>query len=156
MSARLADARDVTTMDGFNSSASMTDVTAPHATSRVPFTRADIGTWARAAHYDVVFANASMHWVPDHAAVLARWNRALRRGGQPTVQVPVNAGHPAPVLVSTMAEQWLESPALDPVAANLLTPERYAVILNDLSFVVQHVRLQVYAYPLTSTIEVVE
>ena len=49
---------------------------------------------ARGDH-DLVLANASLQWVPDHAEVLARWWAALAPGGQLAVQVPANADHPS-------------------------------------------------------------
>ena len=44
----------------------------------------------------------------------------------------------------------------DPVAQNVLAPERYAVLLDQLGFERQHVRLQVYLHHLSSTADVVE
>ena len=38
----------------------------------VDFERADIGAWTGAARYDVILANASLQWVPDHATLLPR------------------------------------------------------------------------------------
>jgi trans-aconitate 2-methyltransferase len=42
------------------------------------------------------------------------------------------------------------------VAQNVLTPEAYAVLLDELGCVEQHVRLQVYAHHLASSSDVVE
>jgi trans-aconitate 2-methyltransferase len=44
----------------------------------------------------------------------------------------------------------------DPVAQNVLVPEAYAQLLDDLGFARQHVRLQVYGHRLSSTREIVE
>ena len=48
----------------------------------------------RRRRLDVVLANASLHWVPGHADVLARWAGSLGGGGQLGVQVPANARPP--------------------------------------------------------------
>ena len=44
----------------------------------------------------------------------------------------------------------------DPVASNVLAPEQYAILLDDLGAVDQHVRLQVYPHHLESVGDVVE
>jgi trans-aconitate 2-methyltransferase len=41
----------------------------------------DIADLAFEAEFDVVFSNATLHWLPDHAAVLRGVHRALRPGG---------------------------------------------------------------------------
>ena len=47
-------------------------------------------------------------------------------------------------------------PPPDPVAQNVLAPEQYSILLDELGAVDQHVRLQVYAHHLDSTASVVE
>ena len=109
-----------------------------------------------------MFANASLHWVPDHPAVLARWWAALAPGGQLAVQVPSSADHASHLVAVEVAndEPFLsamggQSPS-DPVADNVLRPEDYAVLLDDLGAVRQHVRLQVYGHLLDRSSDVVE
>jgi trans-aconitate 2-methyltransferase len=99
--------------------------------------------------------------VPDHEAVLARWAGALRAGGQLAVQVPANADHPSHYLAAEVAnespfrEAMGGAPPPD-VVLGVLKPERYAEALDELGFVEQHVRLQVYGHHLASTADVVE
>lgn len=50
---------------------------------------------------------------------------------------------------------FAEAPPPDPLH-NLLTPERYAELLDTLGYRQQHVRLQVYGHHLKDTTEVVE
>jgi len=125
----------------------------------VGFVSGDIGAFADVASWDVVAANAALHWVPDHRAVLTRWCAALAPGGQLAVQVPANLDHPAHVLAATVAEEFGAAfggePPPDPVRS-VLAPEAYAELLDVLGFVAQHVRLQVYGHHLASTAEVVE
>jgi trans-aconitate 2-methyltransferase len=141
---------------GIDSSDAMIAAATAHATDAISFETGDIGRWEQTDSYEIVFANASLQWVPDHAGVLARWTRSLRRGGQLAVQVPANADHPAHVVAAQLAREWLEDPPPDPVQRNVLPPERYALLLDDLGFVHQHVRLQVYPHHLESTAQVVE
>jgi trans-aconitate 2-methyltransferase len=76
--------------------------------------------------------------------------------------VPANADHASHVVATEVAgkEPFASAfggpPPLDPVAANVLPPEAYAVLLHDLGFVEQTVRLQVYGHVLESTAAVVE
>ncbi len=141
---------------GVDRSEAMIGAAAAHASDSVTFELGDIGQWRQPAQYDVVFANASLQWVPDHAAVLGRWLASLHAGGQLAVQVPANADHPAHLIASEVATAWLADPPPDPVATNVLVPEAYCRLLDELGCVDQHVRLQVYPYRLESTAAVVE
>ncbi|MDX2379056.1 MAG: methyltransferase domain-containing protein, partial [Acidimicrobiia bacterium] len=126
------------------------------------FEAGDIAEWCAPGSFDLVLANASLQWVPDHSSVLARWARSLRAGGQLAVQVPANDDH-ASHLVSTeiaRTEPFLSAfegePPPDPVAVNVQRPESYARLLHELGFAEQHVRLQVYGHVMPSTAAVVE
>lgn len=141
---------------GVDSSSAMLTAAIAHQTADIAFELGDIGTWEQPEAYDIVFANASLQWVPDHQAVLARWAKSLRRGGQLAVQVPANADHPAHLLAGELGAELLDISPPDPVAQNVLAPEDYAVLLDRLGFEGQHVRLQVYPHYLPSTSDVVE
>ncbi len=141
---------------GVDRSPAMISESGAHSSDHVRFELGDIGTWSAPDTYDVVFANASLQWVPDHAGVLRRWAGSLRAGGQLAVQVPANADHPAHQLAAALAEELLDDPPRDPVAQNVLTPVGYATLLDELGFDRQQVRLQVYAHHLPSTSDVVE
>ena len=56
---------------------------------------ADITAWTPAAPVDVLFSNAALHWLPDHAALFPRLLGCLAPGGVLAVQMP--AMHDAPV-----------------------------------------------------------
>jgi trans-aconitate 2-methyltransferase len=51
---------------------------------------ADIAEWAAGSRdtYDILFSNAALQWVPDHAAVFADLWRRLAPGGALAVQMP--------------------------------------------------------------------
>jgi trans-aconitate 2-methyltransferase len=122
----------------------------------VRFERGDIAEWTDSESADVILANASLHWVEDHEAVLTRWRASLRPGGQLLVNVPANADHPSHVVLAEVTDELGIDADLDPVAANVLLPEAYADVLDRLGADEQHVRLQVYAHHLASSSEVVE
>jgi trans-aconitate 2-methyltransferase len=126
------------------------------------FVDGDLATWSGNG-VDLVIAAASLHWVPDHRGVLARWRASLAPGGQIAVQVPANAHMPSHAVARVLAEQepyrsmfGAAGPPVDPVLAYVLEPEEYAQILYQLGFVRQHVRLQVYPHVLPTTRHVVE
>ena len=140
---------------GIDSSPEMLERAADHTGPEVTFAPGDLAVWSGTA--DIVFANASLQWVPDHREVLARWRSGLRAGGQLAVQVPANNTHASHVVARELAAEWLgEAAPPDPVEAHVLAPEDYAVQLFQLGFERQHVRLQVYAHVLESTASVVE
>ena len=51
----------------------------------------DIATWSPARSFDVVFTNAALQWVPDHAGLLPRLFACVSPGGAFAMQVPANA-----------------------------------------------------------------
>lgn len=132
------------------------------ADDRLRFAKGDIAKWTGRGDHDLVIANASLQWVADHPGVLARWWDALEPGGQLAVQVPANADHPSHRVAAQVAatEPFLTAfnslPPADPVAENVLAPEQYAIILDELGAEEQHVRLQVYPHRLESSASVVE
>lgn len=162
LSAAAADRLGARHLVGVDSSPAMLERAQAHAAAGREFATADIASWTSAGDIDVVLANASLQWVPDHAAVLRRWAEALTAGGQLAVQVPANGGHPSHVVADEVArtEPFLGAfdggPPADPTKVNVLAPETYATLLHELGFVEQHVRLQVYPHVLASSHEVVE
>lgn len=157
-----ADRFATTRMVGVDNSPAMLRAAASFARADVSFEHGDIGEWTSAGDVDLVIANASLQWVPDHPTVLRRWTAALRAGGQLAVQVPSNAAMPSHRAAVRVAERepyvsaFDDGPPPDPVAANVLAPEQYASLLHGLGYAHQHVRLQVYPHLLPSSRHVVE
>lgn len=144
---------------GIDNSATMLAKADRYAGDGVHFEPGDIAEF-HGSGYDVVFANASLHWVPDHAALLDRLRDGLGPGGQLAFQVPANFDHPSHAVAAEIAS---ESPFVEVLgedrngaSRSVLAPEEYTVLLNDLGFATQHVRLQVYGHLLDSSAEVVE
>lgn len=147
---------------GVDNSPAMLERAATHGRVEVEFAYGDIARWTSDGDHDLVLANAALHWVPDHGAVLERWVAALAPDGQLAVQVPANHDHPSHLASSHVAHTEPFASALggdpppDPVAANVLSPERYAATLHDLGLAEPHVRLQVYPHVFASSADVVE
>ena len=60
--------------------------------------------------FDLVFANAVFHWVPDHLAALGRIAAALPSGGCLAAQMPDNADEPSHRLMREVAAQSFIGP----------------------------------------------
>jgi trans-aconitate 2-methyltransferase len=68
------------------------------ARERLPacrFVRADIATWQPDASCDLIYANASLQWVPDHEHLIPRLFSTLRRQGVLAIQMPDNFDEPS-------------------------------------------------------------
>jgi trans-aconitate 2-methyltransferase len=144
---------------GLDSSAAMLAKGDAFVADGLRFARGDIGDFASGRDYDLVFSNAALHWLPDHAALLARLTAALTPGGQLAVQVPANYDHPSHTAATEVAGEPDFASALGGyvhASRNVLAPEEYARILDGLGYAEQHVRLQVYGPHLASRDEVVQ
>src|SRR3979490_3333486 len=67
------------------------------ARERLPqctFIQADLVGWSPPQRTDLLFANASFQWLPDHQAVLRRMLQALPTGGGLAGPVPDKRGRP--------------------------------------------------------------
>jgi trans-aconitate 2-methyltransferase len=83
------------------------------ARKRLPALRFEltaIETWVETGPFDVILANAVLHWVPGHAAVLPRLVGKLAPGGSLAVQMPDNVDEPALQLMREVAADgpWAE------------------------------------------------
>ncbi len=67
------------------------------------FTLADVATWADPGPWDVILANAVLHWIPHHDELLPRLVAALSPGGSLAVQMPDNLAEPSHVLMQQVA-----------------------------------------------------
>lgn len=55
----------------------------------ITWTSGDIAAWLPAERFALVFANAALHWIPDHAGVFPRLMQAVAPGGLLAVQMPM-------------------------------------------------------------------
>lgn len=65
--------------------------------------RSDIATWSPPAPADLLFSNATLHWLDDHAQLLPRLVSHLAPGGMLAVQMPRNHTSPSHVLIEETA-----------------------------------------------------
>ena len=94
------------------------------ARKRLPalnFELADIGAWRPAQACDVILANASLQWLPDHTTLYPRLAARLSEGGCLAVQTPDNLDEPAHRLMREVAR---EGPWADQLAG-VGVPERH-------------------------------
>jgi trans-aconitate 2-methyltransferase len=77
------------TVSGMDSSPAML-AEAARTLPGVRLIEANVTTWAPPAPVDLLFSNALLQWVPDHAALLPRLMGLLTPGGVLAFQIPVN------------------------------------------------------------------
>jgi trans-aconitate 2-methyltransferase len=79
-----------------------------NARERLPalsFELSDIEIWNPQQTFDVILANASLQWVPDHATLYPRLLSKLNAGGSLAVQTPDNMEEPSHRLAREVAAQ---------------------------------------------------
>ena len=86
------------------------------------------------APYDVVFSNATLHWIADHRALLPRLMSHVADGGALAFQVPRNFDAPSHVLMREVANSgpWAAKLA-NARQVNVLSPDDYFDILAPLA-----------------------
>ncbi|HWL06033.1 MAG TPA: trans-aconitate 2-methyltransferase [Xanthobacteraceae bacterium] len=90
----------------------------------IDFEDADLAAWTPPDDVDLLFANATFQWVPDHLSVLARLLEALPDGGVLAVQMPDNMAEPSHRLMREVAAEgeWADDLAAARVSRDLLPP----------------------------------
>jgi trans-aconitate 2-methyltransferase len=78
---------------GLDGSPEMIDA-AKHAQPGEDWLLADIATWSAELPFDIVFSNATLQWLPDHAALFPRLLAQVARGGALAVQMPAHYHSP--------------------------------------------------------------
>jgi trans-aconitate 2-methyltransferase len=69
----------------------------------VEWSHEDLGHWSPAGQYDLIYSNAALHWLPDHAALFPSLMEKVARGGILAVQMPRNFTAPSHVLIGETA-----------------------------------------------------
>jgi trans-aconitate 2-methyltransferase len=126
LSRRHPDAR----VHGLDASAAMLEA-ARALGADVDWRQGDIAAWRPEAPVDLILANASLQWLPDHQPLLARLAEALAPGGVLAVQMPLAHQTRHHVLMRETAAEgpWAASLAGIDTLAALLTPEVYYGVL---------------------------
>jgi trans-aconitate 2-methyltransferase len=93
----------------------------------------DIADWAPERPADLIWANASLHWLPDHEGLLRSLTGALTVGGAIAVQMPMAYETRHHSLMRQVAGEgpWAEALAGVPTVAPLLEPEAYYAVLAE-------------------------
>lgn len=92
----------------------------------VRWVQGDAANWGPGEAYDVVFSNAVLQWLPDHAALVPRLFRAVAPGGALAVQVPTH-------YQSALHRHILEV-ADDPRWRDRVHNARTAILTHDAAF----------------------
>jgi trans-aconitate 2-methyltransferase len=116
------------------------------------FERGDIEAFVADRPFDLIFSNAALHWVNDHATLFRKLAGFLAPHGQLAIQMPANETHASHRVAADVARDFGIAPRQSPI----LAPEDYASLLYDLGASQQHVRLQIYGHVLPSSNDVVE
>lgn len=97
------------------------------------FMDADIAVWPGDANADLLYANASFQWVPDHVSVLLRLLKGLKVRGVLALQMPDNLDEPSHRLMRETAETGPWANALRHAAGSrevIRTPNEYYTLLK--------------------------
>lgn len=143
---------------GLDNSETMLEKSAQFAGNGLTFRLGTIMRFAPRSPFDLIFSNAALQWVQDHEGLFPRLAANLKPGGQLAVQVPANHDHPSHLVAHEVAG---EEPFRSELGGYIRQvpvqePEWYSAKLDELGFVEQHVRLQVYPHHLESRDDVVE
>jgi trans-aconitate 2-methyltransferase len=92
-------------------------------------TQADIALWAAHTPPALIFANAALNWLPDHAVLMPRLASMLARGGVLAVQMPRQAEAPSHRLLREVAGRLFSGRALPPPSPVLQAGEYVELLL---------------------------
>lgn len=117
---------------GLDASAEMLD-RARAQSSNVDWRQGDIATWRPETPADLILANASLHWLPDHRVLLRRLTDALAPDGVLAVQMPMahETRHHALMRAAASEGPWAGRLAGVEAIAPLLQPEAYYDVLAE-------------------------
>lgn len=94
--------------------------------------QADIASWFDAGPAALVFSNAALHWVGDHATLLPRLVRLLAPGGTLAVQMPHQNNAPSHRVWLSLVHEHFPG-RYDPlVTPGILLPAQYHHLLSPL------------------------
>jgi len=91
---------------GLDNSPAMIDA-ARKRLPNVSFALADLNDWNAPGPFDLIFSNATLHWLPDHLRLMVGWLDRLAKGGCLAAQMPDNLDQPSHVLMREVAERPL-------------------------------------------------
>jgi trans-aconitate 2-methyltransferase len=128
------------------------------ALSGVEWAEEDVSSYRAEGPVDVLFANAVLHWLPDHASLFPALLAQLRPGGALAIQMPYTFDEPSHRLMRQLSGPWAarlegvrdSAPVASPsVYYDLLAPQassvdlwqtRYEHVMPDASAIVEWVK----------------
>ncbi|MCL2714080.1 MAG: methyltransferase domain-containing protein [Alphaproteobacteria bacterium] len=95
----------------------------------------NLDRWQPAEECDLIFSNAALHWLDDHAGLFPRLMRELAPGGVLAVQMPRNFSAPSHVLAEETVRQgpWSGRLAHLVTASPVAIPAFYHALLTPLA-----------------------
>ena len=120
------------TVHGLDSSPAMLDE-ARTLGAEVDWRQGDIADWAPERPADLVFANASLQWLPDHETLLPRLAGGLAPGGVLAVQMPLawESVHHQAMRAVAAEGPWARALEGAGTIRRLLAPETYYGLLAE-------------------------
>lgn len=123
-------------MTGIDSSAEMlAEGRARDQAGRIAWVQGDAAAWRPDRPVDLLFSNAALHWLDDHAALFPRLLGQVAPGGVLAVQMPANHAAPthAGIAETVHAGPWAArlAPLLRP--APVAAPEAYYDLLSPMA-----------------------
>ncbi|MGA0035761.1 MAG: methyltransferase domain-containing protein [Ilumatobacteraceae bacterium] len=97
--------------------------------------QADIAEWQPNEPADLIFSNASLHWLDDHEGLFPRLMSHLTDGGKLAVQMPNNFSQPSHTLIAEIASEPRWNHRLREVIrpSPVASVERYLELLEPLT-----------------------
>lgn len=119
-------------LHGVDSSASMREEAAAVGCYET-LSDVDIATWQPGQPPALIFSNAALNWVPDHAVLVPRLARSLTVGGWLAIQMPAQHDAPSHALARSVAHDLFPAEFPDAEAhAHVQPAQRYAELLAPL------------------------
>jgi trans-aconitate 2-methyltransferase len=117
---------------GLDSSAAMLEQ-ARALGADVEWVQADLAAWAPDGPVDLMFANASLQWLPDHEGLLRRLTGLLAPGGVIAVQMPLawDTLHYRTMRAVVAEGPWAQRLSDRETIQALLSPEAYYDVLAE-------------------------
>lgn len=119
----------VTGVDGSETMLAKARADHPQAT----FVAADVGTWRPPQPVDVLYSNATLHWLDGHETLIPGLLDAVKPGGWLAIQMPRNFGARSHTCVTDTIEQGPWRARLEPHLRRrpVAEPQRYWQLLHD-------------------------
>ncbi|MEO8155256.1 MAG: methyltransferase domain-containing protein [Rhizobacter sp.] len=115
---------------GIDSSASMLQQ-ASETPANVHWLQQDMATWAPRQSPDLIYSNAALHWLPDHATLMPRLLSQLSPGGVLAIQMPRNFAAPSHTAITDTVTSGAWRARLEPLLrpTPVATPAWYIDLL---------------------------